>query len=540
MDNHRNHIDATEHKKIMSKEAQEIIKLNEEQLRKTLSEANPNQTILEECSEIEDYDSGNMNTYSDNRFVMSDSNNNSSMSYSANYVNDDTSASNHSSNVYYNKDANEHEEYNSTHSHDLTRNYQMNRTIKGEESWIEVGESSILWDSLKNNFKNIFSTEEEMKCEEHSINSVVEPTVEEIEKVTQEISELEIKRKKYPKGHFPIAIDCYVKCLNFLSVEKILECELINKITSEVINNRINVFTHIQKLNLDEKWATLSVYKRQYYLHQMKNLKYIKAFEKIFSGNGIYIHEVAAIIFQNVSNLRTLELLSPEYYMDDNTPRHEPFAFAPRCFEKLEKLTIIGCQTMEWLHIFRNCSFPMLKKFEVCYYPLHHDHWYWEFIFDFTILGLQGFFKMLYTMISLQKIVVGFDVLFDNADGDIYNPPGSLRNTLDPYSIIDNGYQQYMSGTVPPANGYPSRKFKSYRGKLCEEDFSDIFSLIYFISGKYGKLKRIMIKYRNSHEFHEDENERDETINEFLSGAANTASVCYNYVRNWFGSVDQN
>ncbi|SBT42006.1 conserved Plasmodium protein, unknown function [Plasmodium ovale wallikeri] len=338
---------------------------------------------------------------------------------------------------------------------------------------------------------------------------------------------------------FPLSRDIYVKCLNFLSAEKILECELLNKLTSDVINNRVNVFTYIKKLYLDEKWSNLPIYKRQYYLHQMKHLKHINTSEKIYSGNGMYIHEVAAIIFQNVSNLKTLELLSPEYVMNDNTPRHEPFALCPSVFKKLEKLTIIGCQTLEWLHIFRNCSFPLLKKFEVCYYPLHHDHWVWKFIFDFTVLGLQGLYKMLYTMENLLKLTIGFDVLFDNVEGYIYNPIESHRNTLDEFNLINHNQRFSNSISVPPANGYPSRKYKSYRGRLCEEDFSDIFTIAYYIIEKRKKLMRIMIKYRDSYDPYDDDIDNDEMLNEFISEATNTASTYYNYVLNWFRSSDE-
>ncbi|SOV83799.1 conserved Plasmodium protein, unknown function [Plasmodium sp. gorilla clade G3] len=354
---------------------------------------------------------------------------------------------------------------------------------------------------------------------------------------------IDLTRSSCDDRPFPFPVDVYVKCLNFLKLENILKYEQLNKMSRDIINNRVGVFTYIRKLNLDEKWSSLPIYKRQFYLHQMRNIRHLNTSEKIYVENGMYIHEVAAIIYQNLSSLKTIELLSPEYLMNDNTPRHEPFSLYPSVFESLEKLTIIGCQTLEWLHIFRNCSFPLLKKFEVCYYPLHHDHWYWNFVFDFTQIGLQGLYKILYTMENLQKLIIGFDVWFDNLEGHIYNPLESHRNELQEYRIINNNrnerYNNISSLSIPPANGYPSRTFKSYRGKLCEEDYSDIFTIAYYMSGKCGKLTRIMIKYRDSYEYYEDEIGKDEVVNELISEASNTASTYYNYVLNWFRSADE-
>ncbi|EUD69185.1 hypothetical protein C922_00048 [Plasmodium inui San Antonio 1] len=439
-----------------------------------------------------------------------------------------------------------------------------------EGGWIEVEQPLTFWDALKNNFKNVFLVKSEGEAAnegedvsnggEDAENGGKEPVLESAPGVDNEAdaanSDDSVNRHKefsassacatFPEGesspltprqHFPLSPDVYVKCLNFLSAEKILECELVNRLSSYVINNRINVFTHVKKLTLDERWSHIPIYKRQFYLHQMKNVKHIYTSEKIYSGNGMYIHEVAAIIFQNVPNLKTLELLSPEYCMNDNTPRHEPFALAPSVFSKLEKLTIIGCQTLEWLHILRNCSFPLLKKLEVCYYPIHHDHWVWKFIFDFTLLGLQGLFKILYTMENLQKLSIGFDVLFDNIEGYLYNPLESHRNVLQEFNFVTNNQRYTNALSAPPANGNPSRKFKSYRGRICEEDFSDIFTIAYYISGKCGKLKRIMIKYRDSYDSYGDELDNEETLNEFISEATNTASTYYNYVLNWFRSA---
>ncbi|KJP89961.1 hypothetical protein AK88_00417 [Plasmodium fragile] len=428
-----------------------------------------------------------------------------------------------------------------------------------EGEWIEIEQPLNFWDALKNNFKNVFLVKSEGEDDtgdekaanggEHVLEGV--PGVENeadsansinrFEQFTESASHAALTEGappcSAPTNQFPLSPDVYVRCLNFLSADKILECELLNKLSTYVINNRNNVFTHVKKLTLDERWSSIPIYKRQFYLHQMKNIKHMYTSEKIYSGNGMYIHEVAAIIFQNVSNLKTLELLSPEYCMNDNTPRHEPFALSPSVFSKLEKLTIIGCQTLEWLHILRNCSFPLLKKFEVCYYPLHHDHWVWKFIFDFTLLGLQGLFKILYTMENLQKLSIGFDVLFDNIEGYLYNPLESHRNVLQEFNFVTNNQRYTNALSAPPANGNPSRKFKSYRGKICEEDFSDIFTIAYYISGKCGKLKRIMIKYRDSYDGYEDNMDKDETLNEFISEATNTASSYYNYVLNWFRSA---
>ncbi|CAA9989402.1 conserved Plasmodium protein, unknown function [Plasmodium knowlesi strain H] len=421
-----------------------------------------------------------------------------------------------------------------------------------EGEWIEIEEPLNFWDALKNNFKNVFLVKSE--GEKPTGGESVLESIAGVEKETEPANSVnqiqEFAVSAGPVGlaegnpphfaqsrQFPLSPDVYVKCLNYLTVDKILECELLNKLSSYVINNRVNVFTHVKKLTLDEKWSHIPIYKRQFYLHQMKNIKHMYTSEKIYSGNGMYIHEVAAIIFQNVSNLKTLELLSPEYCMNDNTPRHEPFALSPSVFSKLEKLTIIGCQTLEWLHILRNCSFPLLKKLEVCYYPLHHDHWVWKFIFDFTLLGLQGLFKILYTMENLQKLSIGFDVLFDNIEGYLYNPLESHRNALQEFNFVTNNQRYTNALSAPPANGNPSRKFRSYRGRICEEDFSDIFTIAYYISGKCGKLKRIMIKYRDSYDNYEDELDNEETLNEFISEATNTASSYYNYVINWFRSA---
>ncbi|VWU50895.1 conserved protein, unknown function [Hepatocystis sp. ex Piliocolobus tephrosceles] len=397
--------------------------------------------------------------------------------------------------------------------------------------WHETEQSSNLWDLLKNNLKNVFSKNYDTIYTSVDENNQSSKNNEK-EKTLGLLLEKTTKTKN--EKQFPLSHDTYVKCLNFLTAENILKCELLNKLTSEVINNRVNVFTYVKHLDLNKNWSHLPIYKRQYYLHQMKNVKHIKTSENIYATNGIYIHEVAAIIFQNVNNLKTLELLSPQYVMNDNTPRHEPFALQPCVFKKLERFTIIGCQTLEWLHIFRNCKFPLLKKFEVCCYPLHHDHWVWNFIFDFTILGLQGLYNILYTMENLRKLIIGFDVLFDNTDGFIYNPLESHRNVLQEYNIINISNTYTNSLTVPPAIGLPSRKFKSYRGKLCEEDFSDIFTIAYYMSRKSGKLKRVLIKYRDSNELRDNDADNDETINEFISDARNVASDYYKYVINWF------
>ncbi|CRG94932.1 conserved Plasmodium protein, unknown function [Plasmodium gallinaceum] len=499
-----------------------IVNFSEKYYENMSSKYNKNNVSINISNNYNDKNNSNNNTKSNKKLVY---NNNSNININ---------------NINNNNNNNNNNIINGNESNSNDMNSLKTKNDLEENKWIEIEKTYHFWDALKNNFRNVFLIKSDDNKENNDDDLKINENnnYENKEKNNTIISKKEKKKGNYKKC-FPLSIDSYVKCLNFLSVDRILECEILNKLTSYVINNRINVFTHIKKLNLDEKWSKLPIYKRQFYLHQMKNVKHIKTSEKIYSGNGIYIHEVAAIIFQNVSNLKTLELLSPEYFMNDNTPRHEPFALCPSVFEKLEKLTIIGCQTLEWLHIFRNCSFPLLKKFEVCYYPLHHDHWFWEFIFDFTTLGLQGLYKMLYTMENLQKLIIGFDVLFDSIEGDLYNPIDSHRNVLQEYSIINNSNQQFNSSYIPPANGNPSRKYKSYRGRLCEEDFSDIFTIAYYISGKCGKLKRIMIKYRNSYDYYDDDIDRDESLNEFFSEAANTASSYYNYVLNWFRFPDE-
>lgn len=422
-----------------------------------------------------------------------------------------------------------------------------NRSNENGLNWIEIGEVSLFWDSLKANFKNAFQRngknetnalekEDKLKTEdfmEHASQKHINGNDE----MKQELEAVKTLMKKN-NNIFPLSTDTLVRCLQFLSADKILECEVLNKLTRKVINTRSAVFKYVKSVTLNEKWAQLPIFRRQYYLRQMKRVRQLKISDKAFFGNGMYIHEAAALIFQNAPHLKSLEILSPEIHSSDNAPRHDPFAFSACCFKKLEKLTIIGCQTLEWLHIFRNASFPSLKKFEVCYYPVAIDNNYWEHNFDFTILGVQGLYKLLYTMESLQRVTIGFDVLFDKVDAETEYPIGSRRNLAESYNIVRTEAVSVMSGTtiVPPAHGYPSRRFKSYRGRLCEEDYSDIFSITYFIAGKYGTLKRIMIKYRNSYEIAEDENETADSINEFVTGAANTASVCYNYVINWFRS----
>ncbi|CRH01189.1 conserved Plasmodium protein, unknown function [Plasmodium relictum] len=523
---------------------EKIIKYNDEQLKKKFYKRKDNNQISITNSFPENYQGNISVKYNKNNV----NNNNVNNKYNNRSTNSNSIKNNKNINYDDNNNINDSNHIKNSISNNINGNIissnDMNSSKKindlEENKWIEIEKTYHFWDALKNNFKNVFliKSEDNKGKNEGNIKINENNIYENKEEKNAMILKMGKKKGNY-KNNFPLSIDSYVRCLNFLSVDRILECELLNKLTSYVINNRINVFTHIKKLHLDEKWSNLPIYKRQFYLHQMKNVKHIKTSEKIYSGNGMYIHEVAALIFQNVDNLKTLELLSPEYFMNDCTPRHEPFALCPSVFEKLEKLTIIGCQTLEWLHIFRNCSFPLLKKFEVCYYPLHHDHWFWEFIFDFTTLGLQGLYKMLYTMENLQKLVIGFDVLFDNIEGDLYNPIDSHRNILQEYNIISNSSQPYNNTYIPPANGHPSRKYKSYRGRLCEEDFSDIFTIAYYISGKCGKLKRIMIKYRNSYDYYDDEIERDESINEFFSKAANTASAYYNYVLNWFRTPDE-
>lgn len=431
----------------------------------------------------------------------------------------------------------------------VQRTLQEMHNISNENglNWIEIGEISLFWDSLKTNFKNAFQIndksitnelekDEKLKTEDHMEHSS-QKHINVKEEIKQEVEVVKTLMQKNNKK-FPLSNDTLVRCLQFLSADKILECEVLNKVTSKVINTRSAVFKYVKSVTLNEKWAHLPIFRRQYYLRQMGRVRQLKISDKAFFGNGMYIHEVAALIFQNAPHLKSLEILSPEIHSSDNAPRHEPFAFSACCFKKLEKLTIIGCQTLEWLHILRNASFPSLKKFEVCYYPVAIDNNYWEHNFDFTILGVQGLYKLLYTMESLQRVTIGFDVLFDKIDAEIEYPIGSRRNLAESYNLVRTEAVSVMSGTtiVPPAHGYPSRRFKSYRGRLCEEDYSDIFSITYFIAGKYGALKRIMIKYRNSYEITEDENETADSINEFVTGAANTASVCYNYVINWFRS----
>lgn len=432
------------------------------------------------------------------------------------------------------------------------KDFYKNSNESGQK-WIEIGEATVFWDSLKSNLKNTFFLKPEKDMLESGEKKETPKMINNINEFSRrkQIFRRNVKPLPKPKiettivqtkkrnTKFPLSVDTYVRCLNYLTADEILECELVNKLTSEIINNQPLVFKYVKNLSLTEKWAKLPIFKRQYYLHQMKKIRHLKVSDKSFPLNGMYTHEVAALVFQNAVALKSLELLSPEFHKDDGTPAHEPFAFSACDFQKLEKLTIIGCQTLEWLHIFRNCSFPMLKKFEVCYYPLSSDKHYWENKFDFTILGIQGLYKVIYTMKNLYKISIGFDVLFDNADGEIINPTESQRSALEPYTAIRNTNNHFNHTGVPPAYGYPSRKYQSYRGKLCEEDYSDIFSIAYYVAGKYGKLKRIMIKYKNSYEYTENENETTETINEFVTGAANTASVCYNYVVNWFRSPNE-
>lgn len=423
-----------------------------------------------------------------------------------------------------------------------------NRSSENGLNWIEIEEVSLFWDSLKANLKNVFQinikrnineveTDDILKTKDVMEHASQKYIINENNKMKQEVDVVKTLMKKN-NNTFPLSIDTLLRCLQFLSADKILECEVLNKLTSKVINTRSAVFKYVKSVTLNEKWAQLPIFKRQYYLRQMERVRQLKISDKAFFGNGMYIHEAAALIFQNAPHLKSLEILSPEIHSSDNAPRHDPFAFSACCFKKLEKLTIIGCQTLEWLHIFRNASFPSLKKFEVCYYPVAIDNKYWEHNFDFTILGVQGLYKLLYTMENLQRVTIGFDVLFDKVDAEVEYPVRSRRNLAESYNIVRTEAVSVMSGNtiVPPAHGYPSRRFKSYRGRLCEEDYSDIFSITYFIAGKYGKLKRIMIKYRNSYEITEDENEAADSINEFVTGAANTASVCYNYVINWFRS----
>ncbi|KYN96317.1 hypothetical protein PGSY75_1473400 [Plasmodium gaboni] len=531
----------------------------------------------------------NNNINIDINIDMNSSNINNCNSYKRNSINinqvdDSIPPSEHNTLSY-----DEERKNNDFNEDDSENNNILKKKSFDEKEWVQINESPNFWDSLKNNLRNVFlmkteddnyiKKEDKVKKVNDDANKKdkdSENVLSGIEKDNKMICEtkiidnnkikkknvdnnnnnnikniidnnnnncVDVSRPSRDNGSFPFPADIYVRCLNFLKLENILKCELLNKMSCHVINNSMGVFTYIRKLNLDEKWSILPIYKRQFYLHQMRNIRHLNTSEKIYVENGMYIHEVAAIIYQNLSSLKTIELLSPEYFMNDNTPRHEPFSLYPSVFERLEKLTIIGCQTLEWLHIFRNCSFPLLKKFEVCYYPLHHDHWYWNFVFDFTQLGLQGLYKILYTMENLQKLIIGFDVWFDNLEGQIYNPLESHRNELQEYRIINNNrnerYNNISSLSIPPANGYPTRTFKSYRGKLCEEDFSDIFTIAYYMSGKCGKLTRIMIKYRDSNEYYEDEIGKDEVVNELISEASNTASTYYNYVLNWFRSPDE-
>ncbi|SOV25453.1 conserved Plasmodium protein, unknown function [Plasmodium sp. DRC-Itaito] len=519
----------------------------------------------------------NNNINIDINIDMNSSNINNCNSYKRNSINinqvdDSIPPSEHNTLSY-----DEERKNNDFNEDDSENNNILKKKSFDEKEWVQINESPNFWDSLKNNLRNVFlmKTEDDnyikkgdkvkkVNDDANKKDKDSENVLSGIEKDNKMICEtkiidnnkikkknvdnnnnncVDVSRPSRDNGSFPFPADIYVRCLNFLKLENILKCELLNKMSCHVINNSMGVFTYIRKLNLDEKWSILPIYKRQFYLHQMRNIRHLNTSEKIYVENGMYIHEVAAIIYQNLSSLKTIELLSPEYFMNDNTPRHEPFSLYPSVFERLEKLTIIGCQTLEWLHIFRNCSFPLLKKFEVCYYPLHHDHWYWNFIFDFTQLGLQGLYKILYTMENLQKLIIGFDVWFDNLEGQIYNPLESHRNELQEYRIINNNrnerYNNISSLSIPPANGYPTRTFKSYRGKLCEEDFSDIFTIAYYMSGKCGKLTRIMIKYRDSNEYYEDEIGKDEVVNELISEASNTASTYYNYVLNWFRSPDE-
>lgn len=333
---------------------------------------------------------------------------------------------------------------------------------------------------------------------------------------------------------FPLHPDCLTRCFSFLTFDDIMKAQIVCKYFQSVIQHVLGTFNHCKSLVLNSKWARLPPKKREFYLRQMTQLRRLKVLAEAFMNKGMSIHEVASLVAQNVKTLRSLQLLSPESLLMDSTLKHEPFAFVPLNFPCLMNLSLAGCQVLEWLHIFGNCDFSSLERFEVCHYPLPHDHWSWNISHDFTKQGVAGLHKMLDTMCSLERLTVGFDIWFDSspkippADAFINRRECSLFNN-------DNNSQKQndeeLLDDIPPVGGFT--QYRSYRGKLSEEDFGDIFTIALVRSETSRNLKRVIMKYRID-ETNVGDSEQLNPVFDFFEAAA---SFCGRYVSDVYAKI---
>lgn len=323
------------------------------------------------------------------------------------------------------------------------------------------------------------------------------------------------KSESMAKDMFPLPSDCLIRLLCFLTFDEIMKTQILCKYFRTTVRSVFGTFGSCKTLVINGKWSKLPPQEREFYMRQMSELRYLTVCAEAFMNNGMTIHEVSSLVAQNVRTLRSLQLFSPENPMKDSTLKHEPFEFVPLQFPRLTKLSMAGCQVLEWLHILGNCDFLSVERFEVSYYPLPHDHWSWTVAHDFTKQGIQGLHKILDTMSSLERLTVGFDLWFESSA--LVAPPAAFTSRREPPVLLFN-FDENENGEIldllnqpdgqilpsvnsdeetinlPPVGGYG--QLQSYRGRLSEEDYSDIFSIALVRGGGTGSLKRVVMKYR--------------------------------------------
>lgn len=171
---------------------------------------------------------------------------------------------------------------------------------------------------------------------------------------------------------------CLHWTLRFLSSEEVLVVGRVCRVLREAVHELPGAFASARHLGVDKTWVALGRLRRQRAFLQMRQLHHLRISPEAFGDGGVSLMEVAALVARNAWTLKSISLASPDTPLKDYTPSHTPFAFRPLSFSRLLRLTIAGCQAFEWLHIFCNCAFPQLERFELVHYPLPPEHWSWK------------------------------------------------------------------------------------------------------------------------------------------------------------------
>lgn len=171
---------------------------------------------------------------------------------------------------------------------------------------------------------------------------------------------------------------CLYLAFRFLSSEDILLVGRVCRVLREAVHEIPGAFASTRHLAVDRTWVALGRLRRQRAFLQMRQLHHLRISPDVFGDGGVSLMEVAALVARNSWTLKSIFLASPDTPLKDYTPSHAPFAFRPLSFGRLLRFTIAGCQAFEWLHIFCNCAFPQLERFELVHYPLPPEHWSWK------------------------------------------------------------------------------------------------------------------------------------------------------------------